>query len=428
MKNEIMISQPSQPQIVSDNPLINMANEHNKLDICFDRFSSIAYGYYANKLQHHSVITGKNVEDRLDTIGLFVADAKENNLPIFYIHRGNYVAAGNKGAASVRFQDGGTSGYWFLERFRSSEAAEILTTLGERMLGHDKANYEFWSIVTELIGLNGEFGVRLQDLANFPCWDIDSELNKLPKTFPPNKKEEYRRRYERFRARHDISQIERICELLNIPQLRYGKCTIGGVVEKNAEMFFDLSRFTATQADILQELLCMEIEAAAKKKNRKVLLVLDDLRLLKPTESLCNRLLTQVDSHISVVLSCGDLFTACNGDIGLFNQIVSKADTDVFIFAQPSENLELWSNYFGKYRYMTVNINRTQSEANNAISKWLPGFLGEPFESLTTTETYSTNTEWQPKFSPDKLAFIQKGFALGRISSENQLYALRLRN
>ena len=410
----------------SDNSLIKMANEYNELGIPDYEFSLIASGYYKNKLQRHSVITGKDDEDRHDAIDLFVTDAKKNNLPIFHIHRDNYAPAGNKGAASVCFQNGRISGYCLLKWFHSDKAAEILTKLGERMLGHDKENYEFWSIVIQLIERTSrKSGVRLQDLANFPYQNIDSVLEQLPK----DEYEQYRYRYEKFRENHDIWQIERICALLDIPPLRHGKCTVddvGDVIEKNAEMFFDLSRFTLAQADILQELLCMEIEAAAKLKKRNVLLVLDDLPLLKPEESLFNRLLTQVDSHVSVVLSCGELFAACNGNIELFNRIVSKEDTDVFIFAQPSANLELWSNYFGRHRYMTVNMNRTQNEANNTISKWLPDFPGKAFENLTTARTYSTNTEWQHKFSPDKLASFKKGYALGRISSENQLYGLWL--
>jgi hypothetical protein len=184
-------------------------------------------------------------------------------------------------------------------------------------------------------------------------------------------------------------------------------------------MFFDLSRYRADQADLLQELLCMEIEAAAKSKERKVLLVLDDLCMIREApKSIFNRLITQVDRHVSVIFSCGDLLTACGGDSEVFNQVGSKADTDVFLFAQPSASMKPWSGFFGEH---PTTLTETESR-----SDFLPGPIGEFFGDLATTRTYSKSIGMGPKFSPDTLASLSRGWALARISSENQIYALTL--
>lgn len=425
MSKELMIFQNGQPQVSNISPLVAMANDYNKINMVFDSFSAITTGYYGKRTSRHSLISGKNAKDRSKAVNLLIKDALKNRFPVFFIHRGSAAKANKGKPARVFFPNGSSSGYWPLKWLDKDNAVETLTALGVRILEHDQANSDFWDIAVFLIERNnGELKVKLDDISNFPCHNIDSML----KILPSDEQKKYRKRYEQFADKHDIAQVAQLCRCLRVlgRAFRWGNCTVGGVIDNNATMNIDLSRFQQPQADLLQELLCIEIETAVKAKNRNVLIIFDDLRMLKSTDSSFNRLVTQMDRHVSVIFSCGDLFTACNGDDVIFNQIVSKADTDVFLFAQPSENLEYWSSYFGKQLFMSVNISRSTNEALDSIADHLPNFFGEKVRSVATNETQSTSTEMRYKFTPEMLASIVNGCALGRISSENQLYGLNL--
>ena len=403
----------------SDRRLVELAREHNEINIVDANLSMFIPEYYDAKSQFYAVITGKDVEDRRDTVDLFRNVASKNNIPTFILHKGNFTSAETKGIANVRFRDGGTSGYQPLKWFKyqnTQKAVDILTKLGERMLGLDRDNYEAWSLFVQIIEqTNGNNGVTLRELTSFPYRDINKVLDKMSE----DDRRKYRKRYEKFTQKHDISQLERLCELIKIPL--NGNCTVGGVIEHSAEVFIDLSRFPSDKAHALQELICMEIEEVAKRKNRKVLLIFDDLSLLKSENSTFNQLLTQTDSHVSVVLSCDNLENKCNGDPIIWNQIMQKADTDAFTFAQTSDNSKLLSEYYGEHEYMTVDLTYTKSVSENAVARHIP-FLKKVFETQTTTNTLTGKTERRYKIMPEKFAEIVKGGALGRISGENQLY------
>jgi len=241
----MIIRKQSQPMVVThssiDNQLVQAAREFNRIDIKVDLFSSISNGYYCDKISRNTILTGKCAEDRKAAIDLLFADARENGTPVFCIHGGSFTPPRSNDIARVRFQNGGTSGYWPLKWLSALNASEILSAVGERILGHDPTNREFFSIIIELFESVRErerSGVTPVDLASFPFRDIERLFAMLPDDEAHNA----RKRYEVFKANHNTYEVEQLSNLLKIPRQR-GNCTVGGVIENNAEMFFDLSRF-----------------------------------------------------------------------------------------------------------------------------------------------------------------------------------------
>lgn len=313
---------------------------------------------------HNTIISGGTIENRAIVEYALIKQAQQIGLPVIILHCGNRFM---KSGVVLKSRTERICYYDPIVGKDSDEIADLLTDLASNLLQGKGELFGFWSLVTDLLALQGE-PVSLERLVKFRCDRIPEILGDLAEANLINnaRRMEFTNRYGSVSSSmHDAQRL--LTKLKSYPIHSEGANahSLEDVLHAGGIASIDLVSDTN---DILKELCFTDIDRIMKQ-GRNFLLIVEELSFLK-RESHVDTVLLRNSGNMSLLYAANDVPAMTQESEEHFQTLVSGHTNVMILKHNSAASAKKWSDYLGQHYIQRVEQSIGTSKENlNLIKK-----------------------------------------------------------